>query len=138
MSEHPAGARARALIAASDDLDREMSVSPGFVRLNRLARQTRLILWGLIVVVLLLAAVALRADHNARGLRATSSELDQTQAAILVFCNQTNIDNAAARAKFVERFGPGVAADKQQDLKDFADVLFPQRNCTALPVATSP
>lgn len=124
------------LIDESDALDRQLASGDfaglvlqvqGLRRLN--ARLEHFFKWLAIafVLVVVLAVfssyVALRVDRN-------THEINQTQQALQVYCQQTNINNADARVKFIAKFGAQTPPEQQQQLADFVEVLFPQRDCT--------
>lgn len=130
------------LVAESDALDRKLAEGDyaglmtqvvGLRKLNeRLASLVKLLA---VVAVIAIATAgfslywAYRVDRN-------SKEIDQTQRAIQVYCEQTNIDRAEARDKFIAKFRPQTPANQQQQLADFVEVLFPQHDCTNVVEAT--
>lgn len=75
-----------------------------------------------VILGFVVGAYAARVDHN-------SNELNRTQAAIEVFCEQTNDFNAEARSKFLALFASPTPAN-QTTLQGIADAAWPQRNCT--------
>lgn len=122
------------LITESDALDRELASGDysglvlqvaGLRKLN--ARLTGLVKW-LIVVFVLFAVTAVfslywafRVDHNTR-------ELNRTQSALLVFCDQTNRYNAEAREKLNGLFP---TADPAM-IANIGNVMWPTRDCAAV------
>lgn len=123
------------LIADSDRLD-EIMASGDFAGLvsqvasmrelqRRQRRNTRVLA---VVGAIAVAAITLgtywafRVDHNTR-------ELDQTKSALRVFCETTNDYNAEAHQAVLDQFS--AVADPNQ-LRMFADVAWPQRDCESL------
>lgn len=121
-----------------------MASNPGFVTLRDLvavhqrilARQNVLQMVVIIVAALGLAVaalgagLALKVDRNAH-------QINRAKEAVAVFCEQTNAYNAEARQAFIDKFGAQTPPEQQQQLADFVDVLFPQRDCSIPPEATS-
>lgn len=100
--------------------------------LNRQRVQNRAIA-AVAVAAILLASIgglyAVRVDRNTR-------EIDRTQEAIRVFCDETNRANRVARARFLEQFAD-IAPDPKQ-LIQFADVNWPQRDCEQVSTVSDP
>lgn len=132
---------AEQLIAANDELDDVLNgdlaaiyMQVGALRklLDRSRRQNRAIA-AVAVAAIVFAAVgtfyAVRVDRNTR-------EIDRTQEAIRVFCDETNRANRVARAKFLEQFAD-IAPDPKQ-LIQFADVNWPQRDCEQVSTVSDP
>lgn len=122
------------LLRASDDLDKRLSASPDFRRMERLTRRLRQITIVLGAMVIIVSFVAWRAYSNSDQLRAANTELNRTQVAIHVYCEQTNIYNAEAREKLPTLF-PN--ADPST-LANISAALFPDRKCTIVPAGTLP
>lgn len=132
------------LIAASHELDDRVASSADLVTLrqliddhqtiiteqNRQARKQRVLSIVLGVVALLAAVIAAIGLTVALDVESNSKEIDRTQAAIAVYCAQTNIYNDEAHAKFLELF-PN--PDSRQRVEAIADVAWPHRTCTVKP-----
>jgi hypothetical protein len=122
------------LLRASDDLDKRLAASPDFRRMDRMTRNLRLMTIALAAMVVVVAFVSWRAYTNTDQLRDANNELNRTQTAIHVYCEQTNIYNREARAKLPALFP---RAD-QATIDNIAKSLFPDRTCTIVPPGTQP
>lgn len=136
MTDDDMDERTRALLDASDKLDEEMRATPSFTQLSKVLRRTRQLTYLMAVVLVAVTFIAFRADRNTREIGQTNTEVNRTQAAIKVYCDQTNRDNEEARAKFIEKFAATAPAGQEQQFADFVDVLFPHRDCTAVTTTT--
>lgn len=131
------------LIDESDALDRQLATGDysglvlqvaGLRKLNQ--RLEVFVKWlGVAIVLAVATAVfslywAFRVDHNAH-------VINQTQQALTVYCQQTNSNNAEARVNFIAKFSAQTPPDQQQQLSDFVEVLFPQRDCAHVTEPTS-
>lgn len=129
---------AEQLITESDALDRALADGDfaglvlqvqGLRKLNQ--RLTNLVTWfGVFAAVAVATAVfslywAFRVDHNTR-------ELDRTQSALRVFCDQTNRYNAEAREKLTGLFPE---ADPKM-IANIGSVMWPTRDCPAVSLTT--
>lgn len=125
---------AEQLIAANDELDDVLNgdlaaiyMQVGALRKlqDRSRRQNKAIA-AVAVAAIVFAAVgmfyAVRVDRN-------TSEINRTQDAILVYCRETNKINAKSRVEFLDQFAS--AADAVQ-LKQFAEIAWPQRDCSQI------
>lgn len=114
-------------VQASDELDERLAVEIKAQR--RYSRTTRVLLYLTAALAVFGVWVAVRVDRNSR-------EIDRTQAAIRVYCDQTNRHNAEARAKFIDQFAEQGPNPKL--LIQFADVAWPQRDCAQVSTVSDP
>lgn len=114
-------------VQASDDLDERLAIEIKAQR--RYSRNTRVLLYLIAALAVFAGWFAVRVDRNSR-------EIDRTQAAIRIYCDQTNHFNAEARAKFIDQFS--TQAPNPKLLIQFADVAWPQRDCAQVSTVSEP
>lgn len=114
-------------VQASDELDELLR---GDLKAQgRYGRTTRLLLYLVAALALIGGLMAVRVDRNSR-------QIDRTNDALRVFCDQTNRGNAEARAKFAARFAAD--APDPQALNDFLEVAWPLRDCSQVSSGSGP
>ena len=120
------------LLARAADIDTQLAASKEFTGALMLVRKLRhtqriLAVVGalLLVTVGVVATVVVKAEAN-------SNAIDRRAEATVLFCEQTNINNERAHRDFLARFAPTDDAVRLAQFTEFADVAWPQRECSPL------